>query len=77
MLYEGDISQLVQQWEDRLDNQTLDYKVGVMDCIYDLKNLIDKQSEEEALANEAFQQQMKEGRWDEFFDSLIEDGLFA
>ena len=79
MLYESDINSLFDKWETHLIDQSQDYKIAVRDCIYDLKCLIDKLDEEEALAHESFQESLKdsEGFWDEWFDSLISDGLFA
>lgn len=60
MLYDSDLNQLLTQWSERLGFQTAkqEYKDAVSDCIYDLKCLIDKGFEEEALANEAFEQQL-------------------
>lgn len=62
MLYESDIKNLMSQWEERLCFLAVSqsYKDGVRDCIYDLKTLMDKNLEEEALANEAFDQQLRE-----------------
>lgn len=60
MLYESDLNKLLGQWTERLDFQTAkqEYKDAVRDCIYDLKCLLDKNFEEEALAEEAFEQQL-------------------
>ena len=62
MLYESDVSSLLAQWRQRICHLPVDtaYKDGVNDCIYDLQTLMDKQFQEEALANEAFEQQLKE-----------------
>lgn len=62
MLYESDINNLMSQWEERLCflGISQSYKDGIRDCMYDLKTLMDKNLEEEALANEAFDQQLKE-----------------
>lgn len=62
MLYESDINNLMSQWEERLCflGVSQSYKDGIRDCMYDLKTLMDKNLEEEALANEAFDQQLKE-----------------
>ena len=77
MLYESDINQLLSQWEAGLSRHSPDYKVAVRDCIYDLKCLIERNFSDEIMANEAFEQQVREGKWEEFFDSLTKDGLFA
>lgn len=55
MLFDGDLSALMTQWQERLQFQTPDYKIAVRDCIYDLKTLMDKQ-----FADEIFEQQLKE-----------------
>ena len=62
MLYESDINNLMSQWEERLCflGVSQSYKDGIRDCMYDLKTLMDKNLEEEALANEAFDQQLME-----------------
>ena len=62
MLYESDINNLMTQWEERLCflGVSQSYKDGIRDCMYDLKTLMDKNLEEEALASEAFDQQLKE-----------------
>ena len=62
MLYESDINNLMSQWEERLCFLVISqsYKDGIRDCMYDLKTLMDKNLEEEALANEAFDQQLME-----------------
>ena len=72
MLYESDINNLMTQWEERLCflGVSQSYKDGIRDCMYDLKTLMDKNLEEEALANEAFEQQLKEDA--EFYRELEE-----
>ena len=72
MLYESDINNLMSQWEERLCflGVSQSYKDGIRDCMYDLKTLMDKNLEEEALANEAFEQQLKEDA--EFYRELEE-----
>ena len=72
MLYESDINNLMSQWEERLCflGVSQSYKDGIRDCMYDLKTLMDKNLEEEALANEAFDQQLKEDA--EFYRELEE-----
>jgi hypothetical protein len=72
MLYESDINNLMSQWEERLCflGISQSYKDGIRDCMYDLKTLMDKNLEEEALANEAFEQQLKEDA--EFYRELEE-----
>ena len=62
MLYDSDLNKLLDQWIERLSFQTAkqEYKDALRDCIYDLKCLVDKQFQEECLANEAFEQQLKE-----------------
>ena len=77
MLYNSDINDLLSQWESRLRGQSPDYKVAVSDCIYDLKCLMEKNFNEEAEATESFDQSIREGKWDEFFDNLLKDGMFA
>jgi hypothetical protein len=81
MLYDSDLSNLLSQWQEIADRPFVDssYKDGVRDCIYDLKTLIDKQFQEECLANEAFEQRIKkdEKYWNEYFDNLLADGMFA
>ena len=74
MVLESDISSLMDKWESNLSNQSPDYKIAVRDCIYDLKCMIDRQMEEEA--DDAFEQQLKEGDWDGFFRGLMQDGMF-
>ena len=60
MLYDSDLNALLSQWEERLSYQTTEqpYKDALRDCIYDVRMLIDKQFQEEALAKEAWEQQM-------------------
>lgn len=58
MVYENDINKMLSQWQSGLVNQSADYKVAVMDCIYDLRCLMDKQFAEEALARECFEEQL-------------------
>ena len=81
MLYESDIANLLSQWQKRLDSNVngQSYKDCLSDCIYDLNCLIDKNFAEEALANESFEQEIKEddNHWEEYFNSLIENGIFA
>ena len=60
MIYDSDINRLLSQWETRLSHQTPDYKTALGECIYDLKCLMNKSFEEEALASEAFLQQLDE-----------------
>lgn len=62
MLYESDISQLLTRWEAGLDKQSPDYKIAVRDCIYDLRMLVDKQFQEEAMAAESFEQRLEEDK---------------
>lgn len=68
MLYESDVNSLLLQWEAGLDKQEAGYKDGVKDCIYDLQCLMNEHFAEEALANEAFEQQLKQDEqlWDEY-----------
>ena len=47
MLYNSDINSLLSQWESSLSNHTPDYKIAVRDCIYDLKTLMDRITDEE------------------------------
>ena len=59
MIYESDVSNLITSWKNELkQNQDATYKDGIRDCIYDLTMLIKKSSEEDALAKEAWEQQM-------------------
>lgn len=60
MLYDSDVNGLLNQWEARLNYQTPDYKAALGECIYDLKCLMNRKFNEEALANEAFEQQLDE-----------------
>ena len=76
MVYESDISDLLQQWEARLDSQTDDYRMALNECIYDLQCLRNKEFDEEALANETFNRQVKDGDWDGFFNDLLQEGMF-
>ena len=79
MLYESDISQLLTRWEAGLEKQSSDYKIAVRDCIYDLKGLIDKQQELEAVAveretaNEAFEQQLEQDAqfWKDYYNAFL------
>jgi hypothetical protein len=80
MLYESDINKLLSQWTERLTFQTAEqpYKDAVRDCIYDLRMLTDKQFQEECLANEAFEQQLREDEhlWNEYLSaSYAGDGV--
>lgn len=81
MLYDSDVNTLLSQWQERLSFQTAkqEYKDAVRDCIYDLRMLIDKQFQEECLANEAFEQKLKEDKelWDNYLSgSYVGDGVF-
>lgn len=58
MLYTSDINQLLTRWEAGLSQHSPDYKIGVRDCIYDLKRLIDADFVEEILEKESFEQQL-------------------
>ena len=60
MLYNSDINGLLSQWKARLSYQTPDYRAALGECIYDLRCLMDKNFQEEALANESFKQQLDE-----------------
>ena len=74
MLYEGDISRLLKQWETRSEQQSADYKVAVKECIYDLESFMDKQ-----LADEAFEQQLESDKeyYKELEEVLINEGVYA
>lgn len=73
MLYDSDISNLLSQWQETANRPFFPspYKDAVRDCIYDLKCLVDKSFEEEALANEAFEQQLKKDEecWIEYLNN--------
>ena len=75
MLYDSDISDLLSQWQETANRPFFppSYKDAVRDCIYDLKCLVDKSFEEEALANEAFEQQLKkdEESWKMYLNSSM------
>ena len=77
MLYDSDLNQLLAQWAERLSFQTAkqEYKDAVRDCIYDLRILIDKQFQEEIMANEAFEQQLKENSdyWNGYLSNKYEE----
>jgi hypothetical protein len=75
MLYESDVNDLLQEWEDRLPHQSPDYQIALGEGIYDLRCLRDKEFEEEN--NESFEQMIKDSAWDGYFKSLLEDGVFA
>lgn len=82
MVYESDITNLLNQWQNRTLNCSNDrgYKDGLNDCIYDLRCLIDKNFAEEALANEAFEQQLKEDAqfWEDYRKAfLVDEGILA
>ena len=81
MLYESDINNLMSQWEERLCflGVSQSYKDGIRDCMYDLKTLMDKNLEEEALANEAFEQQLKEDAefYREMEEMIKKEGVYA
>ena len=79
MLYSSDINSLLSQWETNMEGQTPDYKDAVRDCIYDLRCLMDKNFLDEAESSDSFEQQLKmdEDKWNSYFNSLFEDGLFA
>jgi hypothetical protein len=81
MLYESDINNLMSQWEERLCflSVSQSYKDGIRDCMYDLKTLMDKNLEEEALANEAFDQQLKEDAeiYREMEEMIKKEGVYA
>ena len=81
MLYESDINNLMSQWEERLCflGVSQSYKDGIRDCMYDLKTLMDKNLEEEALANEAFEQQLKEDTeiYREMEEMIKKEGVYA
>lgn len=82
MLYESDVSSLLAQWRQRIYHLPVDtaYKDGVNDCIYDLQTLMDKYFQEEALASEAFEQQLQEDAkyWSDYYATLFsDDGLHS
>lgn len=74
MLYESDVSSLISKWETNLSNHSADYGIGVRDCIYDLRTLMDNQ-----LADEAFEEQLKVDAnvWENYFKELLADGILA
>lgn len=81
MVYESDIDKLINQWVDssafKLDQQ---YRDAVLDCIYDLRKLMDCNFQEEILAHEAFEEQLKEDAkfWEDYSKAfLTNDGLMA
>lgn len=80
MLYESDINQLLDQWKTRANCPVFsdEYRCSVSECIYDLNRLIKKTYDEEALANEAFEEQLKrdEQLWNEYLSgAYAEDGV--
>jgi len=54
MIYISDLQQLVNSWQGRVDSSIYpsSYKDGVMDCIYELNQLISKSIDEEIAYNE-------------------------
>ena len=75
MLYESDVNNLLAQWKNEL-NQSKDvsFQDGIRDCIYDLTMLMRRNFEEEALAQEAWEQQMA----DDYLATIeAHDRLFA
>lgn len=81
MVYESDISSLLSEWKKMLKDKAIEpsYKDAIRDCIYDLNCLIDNNFSQEALAQEAFEQQMKEDWdcWQGYFNNLTSDGVCA
>lgn len=59
MLYPSDITQLINQWSDRITNynSNSEYADGIRDCIFDLNNLLLDSYEEEDSYQEFLSQQ--------------------
>ncbi len=78
MLYESDVNKIISEWKSIADRPGINqqYKDALRDCMYDLNCLVDRQAEEEALANESFEKKMKEewDCWNEYFTSVT-DGV--
>lgn len=81
MLYDTDINNLLSEWNERLglSGNSQSYKDALSECIFDLKCAVNKNFEEEALANEAFEQRLEdtERDWEAYFNNLVRNGIFA
>lgn len=81
MLYESDITGLIDQWKDRAESCSIEqsYKDGINDCIYDLLSLLDKISADESLAQESFDQTLKNDSdiLNEYFSNYVNNGPAA
>ena len=82
MLYESDISNLLSQWQKRLDTKSSEqpYKDALSDCIYDLRCLVDNNHKEEALANEVITDQLEQDAqfWNDYYNAFLNnDGIMA
>ena len=81
MIYESDIDKLINQWvENPVFKSEPQYKDAVMDCIYDLRKLMDKNFIDEILAHEAFEEQLKEDSkfWNDYYNAFLKnDGIMA
>ena len=55
MIYTSDLQQLINNWQERVDTTAHSqlYKDGVMDCIYELSQLINKALLEEMTEEDA------------------------
>lgn len=81
MIYESDIDELISKWvESPVFKAEPQYKDAVMDCIYDLRKLMDKNFTDEILAHEAFEEQLKEDSqfWNDYYNAFLNnDGIMA
>lgn len=81
MIYESDIDGIISKWLDSTAfKQDQQYRDAVMDCIYDLRKLMDKNFTDEILAHEAFEEQLKEDSkfWNDYYNAFLNnDGIIA
>ena len=81
MVYESDIDSVISKWTDSTAFKTeSQYRDAVMDCIYDLRKMMDKNFTEEILAHDAFEEQLKEDAkfWNDYYNAFLKnDGIMA
>ena len=77
MICIGDLQQLINSWQERADShlQPFSYRDGVMDCIYELNNLIDKTLIDEATEQDAVRQMTEDAA--EYLSNLEPEDYYA
>lgn len=78
MIYISDLQQLISSWQEGMGNKAYpsSYKDGVMDCIYDLNQLINKSILDE-LTEEDAKQYLLEQDANNYFSNIEPEEFYA